>query len=42
MTVLVGDPLYNPYARAPRLTEDRVKPSPAGGRPLLPAPARPE
>jgi uncharacterized protein (TIGR03790 family) len=31
MTVLVGDPLYNPYARAPRLKAARVKPSPAGG-----------
>jgi uncharacterized protein (TIGR03790 family) len=32
MTVLVGDPLYNPYAKAPKLTEDKVKPSPAGGK----------
>ena len=32
MTVLVGDPLYNPYAHAPRLRSTRVKPSPAGGR----------
>jgi uncharacterized protein (TIGR03790 family) len=34
MTVLVGDPLYNPYAKAPKLTEDKVKPSPAGGKPF--------
>jgi uncharacterized protein (TIGR03790 family) len=32
MTVLVGDPLYNPYAKAPRLAEDKVRPSPAGGQ----------
>ena len=31
MTVLVGDPLYNPYARNPRLETEQVKPSPAGG-----------
>lgn len=30
MTVLVGDPLYNPYAKSPRLKIDQVKPSPAG------------
>src|SRR5262249_36608497 len=35
MTVLVGDPLYNPYGKAPRLAEDRVKPSPAGGKYFL-------
>jgi uncharacterized protein (TIGR03790 family) len=34
MTVLVGDPLYNPYGKAPRLTEEQVRPSPAGGKPL--------
>jgi uncharacterized protein (TIGR03790 family) len=32
MTVLVGDPLYNPYAKSPRLKVEQVKPSPAGGR----------
>ena len=32
MTVLVGDPLYNPFAKTPRLTVEQVKPSPAGGR----------
>jgi uncharacterized protein (TIGR03790 family) len=44
MTVLVGDPLYNPYGRAPRLTPEQVKPSPAGGRSLfqLTPPARSE
>jgi uncharacterized protein (TIGR03790 family) len=31
MTVLVGDPLYNPYAKNPRLKPEQVKPSPAGG-----------
>lgn len=31
MTVLVGDPLYNPFARKPRLAVDKVKASPAGG-----------
>jgi uncharacterized protein (TIGR03790 family) len=35
MTVLVGDPLYNPYAPTPKLTPDQVKPSPVGGRFLL-------
>lgn len=32
MTVLVGDPLYNPFGKKPVLEEDKVKPSPAGGR----------
>ncbi|HEY7313966.1 MAG TPA: TIGR03790 family protein [Gemmataceae bacterium] len=32
MTVLVGDPLYNPYAKNPQLKPEQVKPSPAGGR----------
>jgi uncharacterized protein (TIGR03790 family) len=32
MTVLVGDPLYNPFARAPRLKPEQVRPSPAGSR----------
>jgi hypothetical protein len=31
MTVLVGDPLYNPFAKNPRLEPEQVKPSPAGG-----------
>ncbi|MCS6849920.1 MAG: TIGR03790 family protein [Gemmataceae bacterium] len=35
MTVLVGDPLYNPFAREPRLRPEQVKPSPAGGRFLV-------
>ncbi len=32
MTVLVGDPLYNPYAKTPKLKREQVKPSPEGGR----------
>ncbi|MCI0456851.1 MAG: TIGR03790 family protein [Gemmataceae bacterium] len=32
MTVLVGDPLYNPFARNPRLKTEQVRPSPAGSR----------
>ncbi len=32
MTVLVGDPLYNPFGSCPRLTVDQVKPSPEGGK----------
>jgi uncharacterized protein (TIGR03790 family) len=35
MTVLVGDPLYNPYAKNARLKSEQVKPSPAGGKFLL-------
>ena len=35
MTVLVGDPLYNPYAKNPRLNVEQVKPSPKGGKFLL-------
>ena len=31
MTVLVGDPLYNPYAKTPKLKIEQVKPSPSGG-----------
>ncbi len=31
MTVLVGDPLYNPYGKTPKLKVEQVKPSPAGG-----------
>ena len=30
MTVLVGDPLYNPFAKNPRLKEEQVLPSPKG------------
>ncbi len=32
MTVLVGDPLYNPYAKTPRLAEGQVRPSPKDGK----------
>ncbi len=32
MTVLVGDPLYNPFARNPRLRPAQVGPSPAGSK----------
>jgi hypothetical protein len=31
MTVLVGDPLYNPYKKTPKLKLEQVKPSPEGG-----------
>jgi uncharacterized protein (TIGR03790 family) len=31
MMVLVGDPLYNPYAKTPKLKVEQVKPSPEGG-----------
>jgi uncharacterized protein (TIGR03790 family) len=30
MTVVVGDPLYNPYAKSPKLKIEQVLPSPAG------------
>ncbi len=30
MTVLVGDPLYNPFARSHKLAIEQIKPSPAG------------
>jgi hypothetical protein len=30
MTVLVGDPLYNPYLKTPKLTLEQVQPSPKG------------
>lgn len=30
MCVLIGDPLYNPYAKSPKLKIDQVKASPAG------------
>jgi uncharacterized protein (TIGR03790 family) len=32
MTVLVGDPLYNPFVKKPRLKEEQVLPSPKGSR----------
>jgi uncharacterized protein (TIGR03790 family) len=32
MTVLVGDPLYTPFARSPKLKIERVRPSPEGTR----------
>jgi uncharacterized protein (TIGR03790 family) len=32
MGCLVGDPLYNPFAKNPRLKEEMVVPSPKGGR----------
>lgn len=32
MTVLVGDPLYAPFKRAPLMKRDDVRPSPTGGR----------
>lgn len=32
MTVLIGDPLYNPYAKSPKLKIDQVQPSPEGSR----------
>ena len=30
MMILVGDPLYNPYAKTPKLKVAQVKPSPKG------------
>jgi len=33
--VLVGDPLYNPFARTPLLKEADVKPSPKGSSPAF-------
>lgn len=35
MTVLVGDPLYNPFGKAPRLTPEQVRPSPQGSKFLM-------
>ncbi|HEX5269999.1 MAG TPA: TIGR03790 family protein [Gemmataceae bacterium] len=32
MTVLVGDPLYNPYMKNPKMDESKVEPSPKGGK----------
>jgi uncharacterized protein (TIGR03790 family) len=36
MTVLVGDPLYNPFKKSPRLKVADVVPSPKGGRNIIP------
>jgi uncharacterized protein (TIGR03790 family) len=36
MTVLVGDPLYNPFKKTPKLKVADVLPSPKGGRSILP------
>jgi uncharacterized protein (TIGR03790 family) len=35
MGVLVGDPLYNPFAKSPLLKEEDVKPSPKGSPPVF-------
>lgn len=35
MTTLVGDPLYNPYAKTPKLQPEQVLPSPKNGLPLF-------
>lgn len=35
MTVLVGDPLYNPYRQSPRLRPEQVQPSPRGSKFIL-------
>ena len=35
MTVLVGDPLYNPYKKTPMLDEAKVQPSPKGGQSMF-------
>jgi uncharacterized protein (TIGR03790 family) len=35
MGVLVGDPLYNPFARAPLLKEEEIHPSPKGAPPVV-------
>lgn len=32
MTIVIGDPLYNPYAKSPKLKSEQVHPSPAGRR----------
>lgn len=40
MTVLVGDPLYNPYKNAPKLRPEQVQPSPANSPVLLDRPRR--
>jgi uncharacterized protein (TIGR03790 family) len=36
MTVLVGDPLYNPFKKNPKLKVADVLPSPKGGRKMVP------
>jgi uncharacterized protein (TIGR03790 family) len=36
MTVLVGDPLYNPFKKTPRLKSADVPPSPKGGKNISP------
>lgn len=36
MMVLVGDPLYNPFKKNPRLKPTDVQPSPKGGRNIVP------
>jgi uncharacterized protein (TIGR03790 family) len=36
MTVLVGDPLYNPFAKSPKLKAAEVAPSPKGGKRSFP------
>lgn len=36
MTVLVGDPLYNPFKKYPKLKSAEVLPSPKGGRNITP------
>jgi uncharacterized protein (TIGR03790 family) len=40
MTVLIGDPLYRPYGKRPRLDMEKVRPSPAGGKPFWDAARR--
>jgi len=35
MMVLVGDPLYNPFAKTPKLAPDQITPSPAGSKSLF-------
>ena len=35
MGVLVGDPLYQPFAKNPKLKDEQVKPSPKGGKFIL-------
>jgi uncharacterized protein (TIGR03790 family) len=40
MTVLVGDPLYNPYGKTPKLAVEKVVPSPAQGKFLLQLPKK--
>ena len=36
MTVLVGDPLYNPFKKNAKLESADVLPSPKGGKNMLP------